>query len=1260
MSEPTPALQTEANDELLADLADDFLRRYRAGERPTPDEYIKKHPELADRIRDLLSAALAMEQPGVGITFDFAPDKERVGGTIGRYKLLERIGEGGFGIVYMAEQQHPIRRKVALKVIKPGFDTQQVIARFEAERQALALMEHENIAKVLDAGATESGRPYFVMELVRGVPITEFCDGNELRPVGRLELFMQVCRAVQHAHTKGIIHRDIKPTNVLVTLNEGVPVPKVIDFGVAKATSQQLTEKTLFTQFAQMVGTPLYMSPEQAEMTSIDVDTRSDVYSLGVLLYELLTGTTPLDKDRLKRAAFDEVRRIIREEEPPRPSTRLSTLGEQARTISARRKSDPRTLGQFIRGELDWIVMKCLEKERSRRYDTASGLARDIERYLRDETVEACPPSAPYRLRKFARRHRIGLLAGTGAVLTLLILLVVLIVSNRMIAQEGDRKEAALNGERKALALAQQRSDDAARNLVAARESERTARHALYAAQINLAQQSAASADVDQMLELLNSLRPDPGQEDLRGFEWYYLWRLCHKESLTLQEFSSPVRSAVYSPNGKVLATSEGAEIKLWDPKSGALVATLKAASSQIRSVVFSPDGALLAVGGGAIGGPGEVRLWDVATNKEQLKLPLFDEPVCALAFSPDGKSLGTATAAFIASRTGTFDRALAVKRGAKTDRVKVWKIASGTAVGSCEGPTESVLSIAFSPNGEFLAAGTAGKTEGEIIVWRSSNLHKEIFRPGYSGYVSAVTFSPDGKSLATAAGDWFQPGQVIVWSFPAMQPVRVLLGYRGGVTSVAYSPDGKSIATGSHDRTVCIWRTENVPAVTFLGHRGFVSSVAFAPDGRTVASSSWDNTVRLWDVGNGYGGTRVLGAFGTGAAFLPDGRLVLNGPPEVIDRPAGTLKLIEKMSSDGAVAVSSDGRMIAIGDNAGNTVVWDSTTLKRLHAFHDDIKKIWSVAFSPHGYMLASGGDGNKVTLRDLASDRIVRVLQPQGRRVRSIGFSPDGSKLATATWESGSTIQIWDVGSGEARRLEGAGATSVAFSPDGRVLAAGRQNHVSIYDARSWKILYTITGHGDDIWQVAFSRDGKTLASTSWDGTLRLWSVRSGELLLTFRLNDALFAAAFSGDGRTLAATASHTNAHFWDAADPVEAEKDIDGVLHRSGALKRQGKIPEAEQLLRVALGDYRQRFGEPDVRTARVFVELASALLASGNAGAYPEAESLLIKGHDVIKQKLVPGHEWRLRAQDVARALYGPAAMNNPRKLGDFLGVNKKK
>ncbi|MCI0539839.1 MAG: serine/threonine-protein kinase [Verrucomicrobiales bacterium] len=378
------------------------------------------------------------------IEADLARWKPEEGGErIGNYKLLQQIGQGGFGIVWMAEQIEPVRRRVALKIIKLGMDTKEVIARFEQERQALAMMDHPNIAKVFDAGVTPTGRPFFVMELVRGIKITEYCDQANLSTAERLALFIAVCHAVQHAHQKGIIHRDLKPSNILVTLHDGVPVPKVIDFGVAKATqSERLTDLTFFTQFEQMIGTPLYMSPEQAEMSGLDIDTRSDIYSLGVLLYELLAGRTPFDPQELIRKGLDEIRRAIREQEPPKPSTALHTMAAAARTtIAQHRQADGAKLMGLIRGDLDWIVMKALEKDRTRRYETANGLAADLKRHLSHEPVLACPPSAKYRLQKAFGRNKL-LFTSAGAVAIALVLGMLVSSWQMLVARRARQGEA--------------------------------------------------------------------------------------------------------------------------------------------------------------------------------------------------------------------------------------------------------------------------------------------------------------------------------------------------------------------------------------------------------------------------------------------------------------------------------------------------------------------------------------------------------------------------------------------------------------------------------------------------------------------------------------------------------------------------------------------------------------------------------------------------------------------------------------------------
>ncbi len=559
-----------------------------------------------------------LEQPAAA-TVTYIP-AEGPGTRLGPYKLLQQIGEGGMGIVYMAEQEQPVRRRVALKVIKPGMDSAQVIARFQAERQALAMMDHQNIARVFDAGTTDAGRPYFVMELVHGVPITKYCDDAKLTPRQRLDLFVPVCRAIQHAHQKGILHRDIKPSNVLVCLYDGQPVAKVIDFGVAKAMEQPLTERTMFTQFGQVIGTLEYMSPEQAEMSQLGVDTRSDVYSLGVVLYELLTGSTPLQRKRLRDAAMAEILRMIREEEPPPPSTRLSTSEESLVNIAQQRHTDPAQLTRLVRGELDWIVMKSIEKDRTRRYESAGSLASDLERFLKDEPVDACPPSATYLLRKYANKHRV-LLATTAAFLSLLIVGTAISVWLAVRATEAERLglESA-DVAKQALKVTQEAQKGALRSLDLAKKakddldrSHETLRRSLYASDMNLVRTAWDGDNVRRALDLLERHKPKPGETDLRGFEWFYWKRQCRQEIKAVQldgfkvgsiaDIETLGRSLIISPSGRFCAATTHKESKclltVWNTATGQRaceVAMPLPKNSETTRIEFNPGESLVLV----------------------------------------------------------------------------------------------------------------------------------------------------------------------------------------------------------------------------------------------------------------------------------------------------------------------------------------------------------------------------------------------------------------------------------------------------------------------------------------------------------------------------------------------------------------------------------------------------------------------------------------------------------------------------------------
>ena len=534
----------------------EFYVRCQYATPPEAEEYCQRFPQAIRGPEDLPLELLPSHNTSA---LELQP-----GAMVDNYKLLQVLGEGGFGVVFMAEQQHPVRRMVALKVIKAGMDTREVIARFEAERQALALMDHENVARVFDAGATETGRPYFVMELVKGVTITEYCDHNRLSPRDRLKLFASVCRAIQHAHQKGIIHRDIKPSNVLIALYDGKPVPKVIDFGVAKAIQQRLTEKTMFTKYGQVMGTPQYMSPEQAELNQLDVDTRSDVYSLGVLLYELLTGSTPLKLEELRDVAFHEMLRMIRESEAPRPSTRVSETGEALASISAQRQTEPDKLGRFVKGDLDWIVMKAVEKERSRRYDSPISLADDIDRFLNHEPVEAGPPTASYRLRKFAMKHRGWLTVAATIAGVLLVASIVSIWS----AIEANRQRDLAQTAQKQAEESNSQTQQALKETQAAKEETEQALNSMrlqnYIANIGRVNLALANSN-RQVAE--SALLQCPEQH--RGLEWNLLYHQVFGEELTFQEHQGPVRRAVFSPDGHWVASTarreQGpAELFIW------------------------------------------------------------------------------------------------------------------------------------------------------------------------------------------------------------------------------------------------------------------------------------------------------------------------------------------------------------------------------------------------------------------------------------------------------------------------------------------------------------------------------------------------------------------------------------------------------------------------------------------------------------------------------------------------------------------------
>ena len=1034
-----------------------------------------------------------------------APLTEGPGMMIGPYKILQQIGEGGFGVVFMAEQQSPVIRKVALKVIKLGMDTKEVVARFEAERQALALMEHPNIAKVFDAGATDSGRPYFVMELVRGIPMTQFCDENRLNTQQRLELFSDACAAVQHAHQKGIIHRDIKPSNVMVSVSDDRPLLKVIDFGVSKAMQQRLTEKTLFTQFNQFIGTPAYMSPEQAR-SAVDIDTRSDLYSMGVLLYELLTGLKPFDTKKLLSAGFEEIRRTICDVDPPKPSTRLSALTQANRSVIAHhRQANPDRLGNLIKGELDWIVMKAMEKDRKRRYATASELSEDVHRFLNHEPVTAAAPSVAYIFGKFARRHR-------TVIWTVSIFILLLLSTTTLNLLE---RERAIKAETEA-EIQQNRADDARL------ETER--RH--YYSNIQLAKIRIESGAMMEANRLLDEAVPHR-----RHWEWHHLLRLANSDI-----WSSPsqdnkkdsdlrAKSLKFSPDGRFLASqNHQTRFNVQNPESGDEVWTYPDLTTRIYSFDFSPNSKLLAL---AVQNVPQKDLYiDLRdTSNWEAKLPLILVSTNGnwgnynlrqyITFNPDGSLLAATDAA---------------------NEVALYRVDTGEKLPTLQAPVdgdgeiENIDLVSFAHNGRYLSAFS----ETNFFLWdvnsrelklsrRSALTRSAPFRhvapkgryavnypekaQGESSRLEIIDLedlnnirtlelpmgplwnkylSPNGKYLLTL----FERGKFgIVWELELGRELFQFALDKGRYDSGSppyafFSDDERFLAIGKIGNSMAIWDTKSgwrLPNIA--AHEGIARLAAFHPRKDWVATASWDGGIKMSPIRNPFAG---LPATGLDLDYHPDG---------------------------GMIAVAHGDRTVSL---------LDSKTGLPIRTLRAHLNRVSSLAFDANGSRLITGSHDYTARIWNPRTGATLLRLKGHQGEILDVDFNHDGAYAAT-TSAAGDVI-IWDAGTGAIRRTysksdETKYGSALAWHPKtNRLLVGFSDSTVGVWDPESENdsFLWEWTGDAGKINSVAFSSDGERVAvGTEKLGVYLLSSVDGTSTEPPLPIAEPVRSIEFSADG-------------------------------------------------------------------------------------------------------------------------------------------------